>query len=421
MKAFFLLCFVILSVNFTFSQAAWYEQSSGVSTRLNSVSSIDDNSAWICSENGTVLRTTNGGAFWQNVSGNGLPSNLTLVNIFGLNNSVALVTGYTYTLPIISYTFRTSNGGASWVLVHSQQGGETDNIWMFNENEGLMQGDPIDGKWSIFKTYDGGITWSDNVFLLQKGQEEGYQNTMSVRGDNIWFASLGGRIYYSSDRGETFSGYDYPVETYIYSIWFNDINNGLGAGKKLSLTTDSGETWNIKSLPGSSAIVALTGYNNKFWAARINNTRMYSSSDNGYTWNPDYLSPSGFFTHMQIARNSSRTIWAVKNNGSISKYFSPSGISTNNSVIPSSYSLNKNFPNPFNPSTVIPFDIPVSSYVTLKIFDISGREVSELVNGKLNAGSYSFSFNAASLTSGVYFYRLIAGDFTAAGKMTLIK
>ncbi|MFZ1320486.1 MAG: T9SS type A sorting domain-containing protein, partial [Ignavibacteria bacterium] len=88
---------------------------------------------------------------------------------------------------------------------------------------------------------------------------------------------------------------------------------------------------------------------------------------------------------------------------------------------PNEYSLNQNYPNPFNPSTKISFQIPVDGAVSLKIFDISGKEVVELVNGNLNAGFHTINFNANGLTSGVYFYKLTSGNFTKVMKMSLIK
>ncbi|MBS1516888.1 MAG: T9SS type A sorting domain-containing protein [Bacteroidetes bacterium] len=88
---------------------------------------------------------------------------------------------------------------------------------------------------------------------------------------------------------------------------------------------------------------------------------------------------------------------------------------------PDKYSLNQNYPNPFNPSTKISFSIPVSGVVSLKIYDISGKEVAELINGELTAGFHTVSFNANGLTSGIYFYRLTSGNFTKVMKMSLIK
>ncbi len=85
------------------------------------------------------------------------------------------------------------------------------------------------------------------------------------------------------------------------------------------------------------------------------------------------------------------------------------------------FRLDQNFPNPFNPSTVIQYQLPMSSEVKLVVYDMLGREVQPLVNTRQAAGSYQVQFNAASLTSGVYFYRLQAGTFVETKKMMLVK
>ena len=100
------------------------------------------------------------------------------------------------------------------------------------------------------------------------------------------------------------------------------------------------------------------------------------------------------------------------------------GIVNVSSQVPERYGLFNNYPNPFNPSTKIKFDIPASngtSNVRLSIFDASGREVSTLINSQISPGSYEFEFNAKDLTSGVYFYRLTAGNFVETKKMMLVK
>ncbi|RPI18211.1 MAG: T9SS C-terminal target domain-containing protein [Ignavibacteriae bacterium] len=85
------------------------------------------------------------------------------------------------------------------------------------------------------------------------------------------------------------------------------------------------------------------------------------------------------------------------------------------------YSLSQNYPNPFNPSTQIKFSIPKSSFVTLKIYDILGREIKELLNEFKEAGNYNVTFDGSNLSSGMYFYKLIADDYTDIKRMTLIK
>ena len=89
--------------------------------------------------------------------------------------------------------------------------------------------------------------------------------------------------------------------------------------------------------------------------------------------------------------------------------------------LPNKFNLAQNYPNPFNPSTIISYNIPKASNVTLKVYDILGNEVATLVNQFQNANSYQVNFNAASLASGVYIYKIDAGNFTMSKKMLLLK
>ena len=88
---------------------------------------------------------------------------------------------------------------------------------------------------------------------------------------------------------------------------------------------------------------------------------------------------------------------------------------------PERFSLSQNYPNPFNPSTNINYDLPFDSKVSIKIFDMSGREVASVVNEFKTAGFYTVNFNASALSSGVYFYIINADNFTATKKMILVK
>jgi hypothetical protein len=94
---------------------------------------------------------------------------------------------------------------------------------------------------------------------------------------------------------------------------------------------------------------------------------------------------------------------------------------SNNSNTPSKYSLSQNYPNPFNPITNIDYSIPKSGFVSLKIFDILGREISTLVSEFKNAGYYNIDFNASDLSSGVYYYKFESGDYSEVKRMTIIK
>lgn len=102
-------------------------------------------------------------------------------------------------------------------------------------------------------------------------------------------------------------------------------------------------------------------------------------------------------------------------------YYIPTSIGGNENETPSEYILHQNYPNPFNPVTKINYEIPKSGLVSLVIFNILGEEVVTLVNGVIPAGKYEYNLNASKLTSGVYFYKLTAGDFSDVKRMVLVK
>ena len=89
--------------------------------------------------------------------------------------------------------------------------------------------------------------------------------------------------------------------------------------------------------------------------------------------------------------------------------------------LPISFNLEQNYPNPFNPTTTISYSIPVTSFITLKVYDILGREVTTLINEEKPAGTYNLNFNASNLTSGVYFYKMKAGEYASTKRMVLIR
>jgi hypothetical protein len=96
-------------------------------------------------------------------------------------------------------------------------------------------------------------------------------------------------------------------------------------------------------------------------------------------------------------------------------------VTVENSTLPDKYSLSQNYPNPFNPNTTIEFTIPKNEFVTIKIYDVLGNEVTTLIKEELSAGLHKLEFNAIELTSGVYIYKLIAGSFTQTRKMILLR
>ncbi len=90
-------------------------------------------------------------------------------------------------------------------------------------------------------------------------------------------------------------------------------------------------------------------------------------------------------------------------------------------IAPTKFSLQQNYPNPFNPSTSIQYAISSRQFVSLKVYDVLGKEIATLVNEEKSAGSYEIGFNASHLASGIYYYQLRAGDYVETKKMVLMK
>jgi hypothetical protein len=99
----------------------------------------------------------------------------------------------------------------------------------------------------------------------------------------------------------------------------------------------------------------------------------------------------------------------------------PLGVINYSGEVPQGYSLEQNFPNPFNPETNIKYSLPEEGFVSLKVYDLAGKEAAVLINQEQRAGTYELNFDASGLTSGIYFYTLEAGSFTQTKKLTLIK
>jgi hypothetical protein len=97
------------------------------------------------------------------------------------------------------------------------------------------------------------------------------------------------------------------------------------------------------------------------------------------------------------------------------------GVNSSSSEVVNNFSLKQNYPNPFNPVTTIKYELKNSAYIQLKVYDVLGSEVAQLVNEKQNSGAYEIKFEGSSLSSGVYFYKLISNDFSEVRSMILLK
>ena len=410
---------VIMIFSFTFPvNTQWVEQSSGLTTSLNSVSGVNDNIAWLCGNAGKVLRTNNGGMNWINATGTGIPGTLDLYNIFAQDSTTALVTGSGAT----AFVYRTTNGGLTWVQVFSQAGGFLNAIWMSTAANGIMVGDPVGGRWSIWRTTNGGVNWdSTGMYLQQAGSEAGWNNSLYVTGTNVWFGTNNSRVYYSPLGGLTGTWVVQSTsQASTYAVWFNTVTSGMTGGAQLLMTNNSGVNWSSVTSPGTGNVSGITGAAAAYWFVRQAGL-IYRTTDNGTSFSTDYTAPAGTYTHIQKAAIGSR-MWAVRNNGGITSSLSTVGIEPVSGEIPTSFALTQNYPNPFNPATTFNFSLPSSAVVSIKIYDIAGREVDIIVNNvTMSAGNYSVNYSADRLSSGIYFYRITANEYNETKKMVLTK
>lgn len=412
----------IFFANSIFSQTiSWTEQTSGLTTAINSVSAADDNNAWACGNGGKVLRTTNGGVNWTSVGALPIPTTLDLYNIFGIDGNTALVTGSSATA---TFVYRTGNGGSTWVPVFTQTGGFIDCILMGNAAAGFMYGDPVGGRWSLWGTITGGLTWDSTAFYLpQTGTEAGWNNAFFF--DNVsqavWFGTSNTRIYRSTNL-ILWSNQATTGQVNSTALWFNNSTNGMTGGTALLFTSNTGTSWTpvAGALPGTANILGINGFGSN-WVVVRQAQQIYFSTNDGGSWVTQYTSPAGNYTHVTKSRVTGATYWAVRDNGGISRGGLLTGIEPVSNQVPDNFSLKQNYPNPFNPSTTIKFSLPKESFVHLVVYDELGREAAVLVNEDLKGGTYDINFDASELTSGIYFYKLSAGNFVETKKMMLIK
>src|SRR5664280_3157992 len=257
---------VVLFVSFQLN-AQWVNQTSGVSTDLVSVSAVDNNVCWIGGHDGVVLRTTNGGTTWTNVGGGLVIGTINRVdNVYALDANTCLAAVFSSSG---TYVYRTTNGGSNWAQVFTQSPGFIDATWMTSASNGFMVGDPVNSRWSLWKTSDGGASWdSTGLYLKASGNEYGWASSLFINGSNIWFGTNNSRIYYSSDDGVTWTAQTTPLLN-IYGLSFSG-NIGIAGGSTtagdggISISSDNGTTWTPGPFSGSGSAANCATQGNNF-------------------------------------------------------------------------------------------------------------------------------------------------------------
>ncbi|MCW9095520.1 MAG: T9SS type A sorting domain-containing protein [Ignavibacteriaceae bacterium] len=197
---------------------------------------------------------------------------------------------------------------------------------------------------------------------------------------------------------------------------------GFGSSH-LFKSTDAGQNWidigsSLPDAPAFSVIVDPLDENKVFFG---NDITVYASIDAGSTWSEysNGLPEAVFVYDLNILASNHKLRVATHGNGVYeADLLVP--VETN-SIIANNFQLYQNYPNPFNPTTKIEFRIADFGFVSLKVYDVLGNEVATLVNEEKPVGEYEVEFNGEGLTSGIYFYKLNAGNYIETKKMILLK
>ena len=425
MKKLFIVLLTVSLCSEIYSQGPWVQQVVPSPIRpLYSVNAVDANVVWACGEQGTVLYTSNGGTNWL-FRGGGALGNNTAYSIagFGGANAICAVNSAQY-----GFIFRTSNAGLNWTEVYSQQGGFINALKVTSvfSSVAYASGNPVSGRWLILRTTNGGITFdTTSRRLFQSGGEMGWPNAMEAVGNNIWLGTNNFRIYRSTNGGLTWFAAAIVTQN-TYSIVFNG-TNGFAVGDLGYYSTNSGISWApMVNLPGSGEFHAVANTGTNYWYGRSD--EIFYSSNSGSSFFLQYTSPTnGTFRQLSFITSASGNIlstvrgWGITNSGDMAHYSNPFGIIKISNEVPQNFQLFQNYPNPFNPETKIRFNVPYLSFVTIKVYNIKGEEISKLVGSRFNSGSYEVSWNASSFSSGIYLCKLNADKYYEVKKMILIK
>ncbi|WP_304129941.1 T9SS type A sorting domain-containing protein [Ignavibacterium album] len=412
---------------------------------------------------GSVFRSTDNGASWS-TAGNGITNPYILTFTARDTN---LFAGSEFTAGNV---FRSTNNGSSWGLTNNGIPSTTVHTLAVNGTN-LFAGTNGSG---IYISTNNGLNWSS----VNNGLTNTYIHSIASSGSDIFAGSEGGLVYISTNNGSSWSGINVSSAGSTFNTFvFSGTNIFAGAsGGGVFLSIDNGLSWNavntgltdtdVLSLAVKDDTLFAGTFNSGVWkrplaeivpVELVSFTANVNENDVILNWNTaTETNNSGFQIERSENLEAEHAVWEmvgfVSGSGttteptsysftdkhlSSGKYqyrlkqidfdgtFEYSSIIEVEITSPTSFALEQNYPNPFNPSTKIRFNIPdVGSELaqtTLKVYDVLGNEVAILVNEEKPSGRYEIEFDASSLTSGVYFYRLQSGSFIETKKMILLR
>jgi photosystem II stability/assembly factor-like uncharacterized protein len=292
------------------AHAQWIPQQSGTTSELRGLSVVSPMVAWASGQRGIVTRTTDGGRTW---TADTVPG-ATRLDLRSIEATTARI-AHAMSIADSGRIYRTTDGGRTWTqqFMSLRKGSFFDAIRFWDEKHGLAVSDPVDGRFLIVTTSDGGDTWTEiaaagiPAALPNEGVFAASGSALAVNGArDAWFVTGGAtvaRVFHTTDRGQTWSVYDAPIRaglasTGAFSVAFRDARNGIIVGgdyqkaklggRNVALTSDGGHTWALvdsTAAPGGfrSAVSYVLGSDGKtLVAVGLSGTDI--SRDGGRTW-----------------------------------------------------------------------------------------------------------------------------------------
>jgi photosystem II stability/assembly factor-like uncharacterized protein len=373
--------------------------------------------------NATLFRTTDGGSIWQKIKSEKFSYNSV---IFSMEPDFFYMIRTEYGKTNTSQTFFTTNGGVTWdsTVIENTPGSDGFSaLHFFNEKVGIG----IYGNSWI--TTDGGLTWE------KKGEISAPEDICFLNDTLGWavgyspFGTDVGYIAKTIDGGETWEYLDIMLPGYYIipsGIEFIDSLKGFIVGEGITKTTDGGKNW--FSDYSTNAYGYDIGFLNDKYGWICSWGQIYKTSDGGETWEAQFDTLKNFRFEKIVILKKDKVAYVLGVNdeddtatllrADLSGF---TDVEENDGELPDNYYLAQNYPNPFNPSTTISYQLPVSSFVTLKIYNVLGQEVALLINEEKNAGQNTVTWNAEGFSSGVYIAEFDAGNFHNSIKLILEK
>lgn len=399
-----------------FTQSGWILQHSGTNVPLNDIFMINENTGYVTGNMGVILKTTNSGNNWSNIFGQ---TNYDAVSVNFLNLNTGWIYLRSYSERDSTFFLKTTNNGVSWNRIFIDTNlafGYYINFQFLNENTGYLA-----DSWKLRKTTNGGLNWSVLFDSLPTGVN-------FINEQTGWIGRFNSGIWKTTDSGlnwiqqHGFLHHQYNTEFHFINDQTGFFAGGYPFGK-LYRTTNGGSNWvwfyidvTGFSFPNVNTGYAITPGMFEYEIAKTTNM--------GDSWVIHSFNTNVYVYMRSIYFPSVNTGWAVGSSGVILKTTSGGvtiGIEPISTEIPNDFSLSQNYPNPFNPRTNIRFEIPRAALVILKVYNSLGEEITTLTNEELRAGVYEVQFDATNLPSGMYYYRIAAGNYTQTKKMVLVK